>query len=735
MKSPFKFLDAYTYEDKEIFFGRDREIEEIYDKVNRGKTLLIYGQSGTGKTSLVQCGLANKFDHTDWFPIFIRRKETLNKALTEALDKYTEEGIGDDIAEQVQDIFEEYLRPIYLIFDQFEELFILGSHQEQEKFFNSIKKLVDANLPCRVLFIVREEFISYLYDFERQLPNLFDWRVRVENMTQQKIKEVISKSLKNFNITLENEGQNLNQIIDNLKTGKSGFYLPYLQVYLDMLYREDFTRTYPEAVPAEAFPALEFTTTEIREFGEISDVLDRFLEEQSHEISGILKQKDWAYTKDTIYEVLDGFVTEEGTKRPIAYTRDDNERIVPDSDDLRHFPPVKPEHLVFIFEELERRRILRAEDQNIELPHDILAQRIDLRRSDDQRLLNEAMKRLKYNLEEHKKTGIFLTDKQLGSLENYIPRLSLEPEVQQFIEESRAKIKKDEAEKERLQKEELEREREQAIKERQLREEAEGALATAQEAREREKKALEAQIETEQNAIKRQRKNLWIIGGIALVAGVLGVFSAVSASRLQQASAEKVQLARANFDQHFETAREEMSRTDYGSAIKELNLARSSVTFDTSSFLQELADIDQLLVETQGKFELKAVYDSLIIAGDRILGNDRLRAVLYYKQAMELGEFDNQLVERVRSEVEKMEPILLDEFTGIVRRSNLFFENSGRECQYLTNKNFNFPRADSIFREGDFSPTTIRENQVVFDNFEKIRTYCNDFLERINSSQ
>ena len=64
--SPFKFLDSYTREDKEIFFGRDREIEEMYQKVFEGKILLVYGISGTGKTSLINCGLANKFEDSDW---------------------------------------------------------------------------------------------------------------------------------------------------------------------------------------------------------------------------------------------------------------------------------------------------------------------------------------------------------------------------------------------------------------------------------------------------------------------------------------------------------------------------------------------------------------------------------------------------------------------------------------------------------------------------------------------
>ena len=32
-KSPFKFLDSYTKEDRDIFFGREAEVEELYQKV------------------------------------------------------------------------------------------------------------------------------------------------------------------------------------------------------------------------------------------------------------------------------------------------------------------------------------------------------------------------------------------------------------------------------------------------------------------------------------------------------------------------------------------------------------------------------------------------------------------------------------------------------------------------------------------------------------------------------
>ncbi|MBU0765685.1 MAG: ATP-binding protein, partial [Bacteroidetes bacterium] len=85
MKSPFKFLDSFTKEDKAIFFGREKETEELYQKVFESKILLMYGISGTGKSSLIYCGLANKFVESDWLPINIRRGRNINESLYKAI--------------------------------------------------------------------------------------------------------------------------------------------------------------------------------------------------------------------------------------------------------------------------------------------------------------------------------------------------------------------------------------------------------------------------------------------------------------------------------------------------------------------------------------------------------------------------------------------------------------------------------------------------------------------------
>ena len=85
--SPYKFLDSYTKDDREIFFGREKETEELYSRVFESRILLIYGTSGTGKSSLINCGLANKFNETDWLPVTVRRGANINRSLAESLGR------------------------------------------------------------------------------------------------------------------------------------------------------------------------------------------------------------------------------------------------------------------------------------------------------------------------------------------------------------------------------------------------------------------------------------------------------------------------------------------------------------------------------------------------------------------------------------------------------------------------------------------------------------------------
>lgn len=443
--SPFKLLDAYTAADKTAFWGRDEEIADLYGMVTKNRLILVYGQSGTGKTSLVQCGLASRFERIDWYPVFVRRQNDLNQSLETILSGILGEPLTGQqaLASALENIYETYLRPVYLIFDQLEELFILGSTKEQDRFIQSIRGVLDTATPCRILFIIREEYLAHLYHFERIVPTLFDRRLRVEPMGLAKVTQVLEGSFKQYNIRVSEPAQPVyQQIVDNVSGGKAGIQLPYLQVYLDLLYREDFARTYPDqsTTPGQWLP-VAFTAAEIDALGKIDNVLEKFLLEQASAIQQGLEQSFKGTDPEAVRKVLDAFVSEEGTKRPVAYEWKGNALQV-ESRWAALFQPLSAEALGYCCRRLEQSRLLRFSDSYVELAHDALAALIDQKRSAQERRLQETYSRLLHNFREFGDTGEYLSRKQLNAVEEYLPQMEsrLSAAVKTFIRDSADKL-------------------------------------------------------------------------------------------------------------------------------------------------------------------------------------------------------------------------------------------------------------------------------------------------------
>ncbi len=442
MKSPFKFLDSFTLRDKDAFFGREAETNRLYQMVFESPVQLIYGLSGTGKTSLIQCGLASKFDGPDWFPFFIRRGDDINAALHESLNSYLpeERQRAMSLPDKVSELFRDYLSPVYLIFDQLEELYILGDSEEQRQFAKSLRELLDAELPCRVMLVMREEYLGYLYELEQHIPYLFDFRLRVEPMNRQNLMHVMGASFEQFNIGLEPpKEKRLEEMLRNISGEKSGVQLPYLQVYLDLLYRECYAETYPDQVPESPLPPLTFRHSDIERAGSIENVLERFVQEQESALQYKLTQQFEGLPDDAVRRTLDALVTREGTKRPVHFHRE-GELLLPEAAFCELTPFLTKEARSFLLEELERRRILRAAGEVAELAHDSIAAIIDQNRTEQQRQINQIYRRLKHSFEEYKDNEVFLTERQLNVLEEYLPLLTLDAEVEQFIAASHEEV-------------------------------------------------------------------------------------------------------------------------------------------------------------------------------------------------------------------------------------------------------------------------------------------------------
>lgn len=453
MKSPFKFLDAFTIKDKDAFFGRDQEIDTLYNVVFKTPMLLVYGLSGTGKTSLIQCGLANRFDGPDWYPVFIRRNDNINTSTATVMRNALGTLAKDNLADNVSTLLRKTLRPVYLLFDQFEELFILGKEEEQKIFMTSLRELLDAQLPSKIILIMREEYIGQLYAYETLIPELFDHRFRVEPMGPNKVKNVISSSFDKFNIHLaEPKDELLDRMVHNISDPRSGITLPYLQVYLDMLYRDKYRKQYGQS-EAEGFPKIDITKADIDSVGRIDNVLERFLDDQTRELRVQLVQKYKTVKPNIIQDVLDVFVSEEGTKRPVSYKQSGNDIILAEevTAGIKDIPlPMLTE----ILNTLQNDRILRRTDDSFELAHDSLALVIDGRRSQSQKQLQNIRKRLINAYEEYQKTGAFLNQKQLAAFDDFKAQLGLSAEMEKFLAKCEEEVIRQAAEdKDRLQQE------------------------------------------------------------------------------------------------------------------------------------------------------------------------------------------------------------------------------------------------------------------------------------------
>lgn len=347
IKSPFKFLDAYDQSDRDIFFGREQETQELYDRLFETNVVLLYGASGTGKTSLINCGLGNEFRASDWFPIFIRRRDNIMQSIKQELDRHAVRKLPEESnsIHLLHSLYLDYYKPIYLIFDQFEEIFILGSRQEQEDFFELLYEIEERDLNVKIIISMREEYIAQLSEFENIYPSLWDNRLRIERMSLKNLQEVILNTLKAFDIQVENEEEVVQKMIEKVKGKDKQVDLATLQVYLDRLYRLDVERRGEEDRP------IRFDLELLGKSGNLENVMAFFLEEQLSELEKELQNEMGVSEEGIPMDILFSMVTDNGTKQAVEL---DNVK-----KELKRAKNIDPKVVDFCISRFKEMRILR----------------------------------------------------------------------------------------------------------------------------------------------------------------------------------------------------------------------------------------------------------------------------------------------------------------------------------------------------------------------------------------
>ena len=243
---------------------------------------------------------------------------------------------------------------------------LFRSEEEREQFFRTLSSILRENTTIKILFSLREEYLGHLYAYEYFLPNLFEHRFRVEAMQDDTVVEVISRTCRVHGIQMEKGNDIPGIIVAHLKQGKRPVHLPYLQIYLYALYGKAM----------EGYGKARFDKALIEDpDNSLEKVLYRFIGGKLAEAQAFLQEKHQQLPLDFAEKLLDDFATEIGTKK--AW------RIAELAEKYRLSPPLIKDALQYF---AETAKLLRADENEVERyepVHDVVAQQIHERRSEE----------------------------------------------------------------------------------------------------------------------------------------------------------------------------------------------------------------------------------------------------------------------------------------------------------------------------------------------------------------
>jgi WD40 repeat protein len=186
--------------DHPIFLAREEETHHLASLVAVYRGVMLYGDSGAGKSSLINAGLLPRAELLGFHPERLRVQPRADQEIV--LERIA---IAEDDAELLPSLlapddpssrivlstetFEERLRAVcqtdrpLIVFDQFEEIVTLfdeaGAGEGQQRLVQLIHMLLRAPLPVKLVFAFREDHLGKIKQLLAACPELVDQALRL----------------------------------------------------------------------------------------------------------------------------------------------------------------------------------------------------------------------------------------------------------------------------------------------------------------------------------------------------------------------------------------------------------------------------------------------------------------------------------------------------------------------------------------------------------------------------
>ena len=239
---PYHGLRAYTLADADFFFGREQATKELLQLVDANRLTILQAETGAGKSSLLQAGIAARLLINDKIPVMIRPyNKNPSRAIKEAfLPDLSQTPILAraplrDFLLKVTDIWTHSKR-LYLILDQFEEFFTHLSDNQYD-FVKELSDCVkDPSLNVHWLLALRSEFFGDLASFQPTIQNPFAVSYRLNRLARQEAIVAIRGPAKQVGMTIEDAL--LDRLLVDLRRPDGEIDPPQIQLICQALFNE-----------------------------------------------------------------------------------------------------------------------------------------------------------------------------------------------------------------------------------------------------------------------------------------------------------------------------------------------------------------------------------------------------------------------------------------------------------------------------------------------------------------
>ncbi|MBN1221418.1 MAG: hypothetical protein JXM69_21015 [Anaerolineae bacterium] len=337
LSTPYKALLDYKIPDAPLFYGRRTAIRELFRLLQPGTLMVIHAESGAGKSSLLQAGLASRLLVRGHLPLLVRSWNqdpalAIKRAFIPNLSKVP--GLAQaplvDFLHQVESILGSNTR-LYIFLDQFEEFFTQLDPERQRHFVNQLADcLEDETLSVTWSLALRDEYFGQIATFSPCIRNPYERQYLLQPLTYEEARQVVVEPAGRAKITYE-DGL-VEQILHDLNPQQKTFSPAEIQLVCSALFEN--LEPNEKVITTSAYIELGAASGILR--GHLNRVLQQNMNAREREIARCILESlvtaDNHRALRTLPELVKNTQTDEETITPVLQVMVDN-RLVRVSDD------------------------------------------------------------------------------------------------------------------------------------------------------------------------------------------------------------------------------------------------------------------------------------------------------------------------------------------------------------------------------------------------------------------